>query len=82
MTGRELIIYILQNNLEDAELFSSTDSLLPFFIPVEELAVEWGSGKATLKALIEIGKLKGIRIGDRYFVLATEKNPFEKREVN
>lgn len=82
MTGRELIIYILKNNLEDAELFSSSDSLMPFFITVEEAAVKWNTGKATLKALIEIGKLKGIRIGERYFVLATEKNPFQKREVN
>lgn len=79
MTGRDLIIYILKNNLEDAELFTSTDSLLPFFVTVDERAVEWVTGKATLKALIEIGKLKGIKMGDQYFILATEKNPFENK---
>ena len=34
MTGRELIIYILQNNLEDSDIFESIipDSEIPRFI--------------------------------------------------
>lgn len=42
MTGRELIIYILQNNLEDAEIFD--DNLKSMFMSVEEAAVKFGCG--------------------------------------
>lgn len=78
MTGRELIIYILENGLEDKELFSQ--NLTPLFISVEKAAVRWNCGTATVKAMIEIGKVKGAKIADEYFVLASQPNPFEKNE--
>lgn len=76
MTGRDLIIYILENGLEDKELFN--DGLSTLFISTEEAAVKWGCGSATVKALIDIGKVKGIKTSSVYYVLANEPNPFEK----
>lgn len=75
MTGRDLIIYILENGLEDQELF--VDGVIPLFITAEEAAVKWKCGTATVKAMIEINKVKGSKIGDRYYVLAKQTNPFE-----
>lgn len=74
MIGRDLIIYILENRLEDKELFS--DGFLPLFITAEEAAVKWNCGTATVKAMIELNKVKGSKIGDSYYVLANEPNPF------
>lgn len=78
MTGRDLIIYILENNLEDTELFIR--DFMPLFITAETAAVRWNCGAATVKAMIDMGKVKGAKVGDKYFVLALESNPFEKRK--
>ena len=78
MTGREIILYILENKLEDRELF--TDKLMPLFVTADHAAVKWNCGTAIVKAMIEMKKVKGVKIGDNYFVIAMEENPFEKRE--
>ena len=44
MTGRELIIYILQNNLED-EIVIDTEN-------AEEVALHYGVGISTVKAWV------------------------------
>ena len=62
MTGRELIIYILQNNLEDEEI--TKDGVFVGFARAEEVASEYGVGLATVKAWYELGILDGITIGD------------------
>lgn len=69
MTGRELIIYMLENNLENASLLT-----------VEQAAAQWECGPATVKALINIQRVKGVKIGDAYFVFVTDSNPFEKNQ--
>ena len=61
MTGRELIIYILENNLEDTKLLG--------LLTVEEAAVKYGVGPATVKSWYEIGLVKGIKVGDKLFIL-------------
>lgn len=76
MNGRELIIYILENHLEEQDLFA--DGILPLFITVEEAAVKWNCGSATVKTMIDLNKVKGSKIGEKYFVLANESNPFKK----
>lgn len=77
MTGRELIIYILENHLEDEVVL--TDSGSPLFMTVEETAVKWETGRATVKALAEMGKIKSIKLGENYYILAAEPNPFSKQ---
>lgn len=80
MTGRELIIYILENGLEDKEVFGGEASFESVFYTADEAAILWGCGSATVKALIEMRRVKGFKIGDCYFVLAKHTNPFEKNE--
>lgn len=67
MTGRDLIIYILENHLEDVEI--ETKLLL---VPLDKAAVELGCGLAGVKALLSIGKIKGIRLNGKYYIFSTE----------
>ena len=62
MTGKDLIIYILENDLVDKEMYK--DGNIPGLMSVREAAVELGVGVATIKAYIKIGKLKHFFIGD------------------
>ena len=66
MTGRDLIIYILQNHLEDTEILTDNNHM---FLTVEEAAVKYGTGVATIKAMVNENILKGMKIGDAYLVL-------------
>lgn len=56
MTGRELIIYILENNLEDEPVFE--DGKFIGFKTPEEVAVQMGTGSATIIALANMGHIK------------------------
>lgn len=79
MTGRELIIYILKNNMEDTEIFS--EGFSPLFITTEEAAKKWECGPATIKTLIELKKIKGFKYENMYYVLYDQPNPFLERTV-
>lgn len=68
MTGRELIIYILENGLEDEPII--TDGKIVGFISVYEAAAKLNVGVASIKLLMQQGKLKYIQIGGEYFVYA------------
>ena len=70
MTGRELIIYILENHLEDEEVFNNGSFV--GFLTIEEAADKANVGVATIKTLINMGKLKHIRIGNLYFIADNE----------
>lgn len=68
MTGRELIIFIVQNHLEDVRIFD--DGKIPGFITVEEAAVKRKVGVETIKLLYGMNKLSGIKIGDDIYIYA------------
>ena len=68
MTGRDLIIYILQNNLEDVQIFE--DGKLPGYMTVEETAVKMKTGVETVKLLYRMKKLRGIEIGNTIYIYA------------
>ena len=70
MTGRELIIYILQNNLED-KVVIDTES-------VEEVALYYGVGISTVKAWYEMGQIDGIKINDTLYLFRTPRIPLNK----
>lgn len=55
MTGRELIIYILSNHLEDEPVIK--DGKLIGFLSVDEAAIKKNVGSATIEALIELGHM-------------------------
>lgn len=72
MTGRELMLYILQNKLED-EIIIETMS-------VEEAAVLYGVGLATIRAWWELGLLDGFDIGGCLYLFKGLKNQNNEQE--
>lgn len=67
MTGRELMIYILENNLEDEPVIEN--GRIIGLKSVEEVAVEMNYGVETVKALVDMGALKGVKIDGGYYIL-------------
>ena len=68
MTGRELIIYILANGLEDEPIYE--DGKILGFITAIEAAEKFNVGLATIKVWINEGMLDGIRIGEELYIPA------------
>ena len=73
MTGRELIIYILENNLEEEPIFE--DGRFIGFMTVEEAAERMDVGVATIIAWIALGKLDHLLIGTKFYIPATSVSP-------
>ena len=67
MTGRELIIYILQHNLEDEEIFK--DGIFIGFANEEEAAVKFNCGIATIRTGVMLGLIPGFMIGEKAYVI-------------
>lgn len=68
MTGRDLIIYILANNLEDELVFK--DGKFIGFVTVGEVAVEMNVGAATVLTWANQGRLQCIVVGDTIYISA------------
>ena len=73
MTGRDLIIYILENNLEDKLVFD--DGKFIGFITVGEAAAKMNVGDATIYALINLGVFDCIAVGGKVFIPADFNPP-------
>ena len=65
MTGKDLIIYILQNNLENEVILEN--GVLCGFLTEEDAAAKLCVGPATIKAWYDYGILQGIKIGDSIY---------------
>lgn len=65
MTGKELILYILQNNLENTIVLE--DGFFVGFMTEEEAAVKFSVGVATIRAWYQCKMLKGTKIGDSLY---------------
>lgn len=68
MTGRELIIYILENNLENEEIFSGDTVNLPGLLTLEEAAVKMNTGVSTVRTLYTLGKIESCQIGGQIYI--------------
>lgn len=68
MTGRDLIIYILKNNLEDEEVFK--DGKLIGFVSVEEAALKFNVGVQTVKYWAALNWISNIKIGEEIYIPA------------
>lgn len=71
MTGKDLIIYILQNNLEDVPIDFEKSFL--GFLNVKQAAVKFGVGEATVRIWYQLKAIDGIMIGDELYILPTSK---------
>ena len=81
MTGRDLIIYILQNNLEDKLIFE--DGNIPGLMTIEEVAKYFDTGTATVKAWIACNFISSVTIGNNVYIPQSAlKHSPDKHEVS
>ena len=73
MTGKELILYILQNNLEDTVVLNG--GVFIGFMTEEEAAVKFDVGVATIRAWYYCDMMKGTQIGDSLYFLKDVADP-------
>ncbi len=60
MTGRDLIIYILKNGLEDEPVFENGKFI--GFVTTEEAALKKQVGQATIQAWVDLGFMEGVTV--------------------
>lgn len=75
MTGRELILYILSNNLEDEPVFK--DGKFIGCMDIWTAAAKMGVGPATIIAWADKGKLKHVILDDGYYIFANQESPMK-----
>ena len=63
MTGKDLIIYILQNNLENEVVLK--DSFFDGFMDGYEAAAKFGVGIETIRVWHSLGMLDGLQFGEK-----------------
>lgn len=67
MTGREMIVHILMNKLEDEDIFK--DGKLVGYITADEVAKEFDVGMETVKVWIDQGMIDGvIKLNSRFLI--------------
>ena len=65
MTGKELILYILQNNLENTTVLEG--GFFTGIMTEEEAAVRFNVGVETIRAWYSCKMIKGTQIGDSLY---------------
>ena len=70
MTGRELIVYILVNGLEDEPIFDQSNGTLVGFLTTSQAAVKFNVSTPTILTWIALGKLESIKIGEEFYIPA------------
>lgn len=73
MTGKELILYILQNNLENTVVLE--DGFFVGFMTEDEAAAKFNVGVATIRAWYHCKWIKGTQIGDSLYFLKDVADP-------
>lgn len=73
MTGKELILYILEHDLENEVVIEN--GIFVWLMDEEEAAVKFDVGVATIKAWYICGMLNGTKIGDHLYFLRNVKDP-------
>lgn len=73
MTGRDLILYILENHLEDEVVIEN--GVFVWLMSEEEAAVKFGVGVAQIRAWYMCKMLSGTKIGDRLYFLRSTADP-------
>ena len=66
MTGRDLILYILSNDLENDPIFE--DGKFIGCLTIEEAAIKMNVGVATVRTWIDQDIIESLKIGETYFI--------------
>ena len=75
ITGRDLIIYILQNNLENEPVIK--DGKIIGLMTVEEAAAKWDVGVSTVVAYYKLGLIPGAVLGGKIYISSPAEKPVE-----
>ena len=73
MTGRDLIMYILQNKLEDQEVFKN--GFFVGFMDIKEAAVKFGVGESTVRVWCSAKMLPSFKIGGELYIPKDSTDP-------
>lgn len=68
MTGKDLIVYILTNNLEDEPVFK--DGRFIGFMTATDAAIKANVGIATIYTWVHRGRIPGFILGDHVYIPA------------
>ena len=79
MTGRELIIYIMQNGLEDKEIFAN-DTFLDL-MTMNEAAAKFKVGIYTIRSWYLQGYIHGVSIGDSVYIFKNTEDPRKNKST-
>lgn len=79
MTGRELIIYILEHGLEDEKVFEA--EFYRYFPTVESVAMKFNVGVATVEVWIENGCLEAVDCGEKTYIIPKSLDRFIKKKA-
>lgn len=79
MTGRDLIVYILSNRLEDKPVFDNGTFI--GFVTASEVAKKLNVGLATVHVWVHQKQLDGIIIGNTLYIPATFDSPIESNKL-
>lgn len=74
MTGRDIILYILNNELENEEVFNE-EGIFVGFMSETEAASLYDVGPATIRSWYEMGYLRGIEVRNDLYFLKDEIDP-------
>ena len=77
MLGRDLVSYIMANQLLDKEVFE--DGKLIGFMSDAEAAKKFDVGVWTIHVWVNQGKMNGIRVNDTIFVPYDSEDPRTKK---
>lgn len=78
MTGKDLILYILMNNLEDEPVLDEGRFL--GFMTESEAAVKFGVTTATIRVWINQDVIKAYRISENVYIPCDTVNPMLRKE--
>ena len=76
MTGRDLILYILENHLEDEEIFK--DDKIIGFLTIDEVAIKFGVGIETVIAWYKLKMIPGMLFKGCVYIPGNIEDPRNK----
>ena len=79
MTGRDLIIYILTNNLEDKPVFENGKFI--GFVTVSDVAKQTDVGLATVHAWMHQGRLDSVVVNEGIYIPGNFTSPKPKARM-
>ena len=80
MTGRELIVHILENGLEDVSMFET--AFYQSFPTVKSVAVAFNVGIATVEAWVQNDCLDSFEFDGVEYITPSSLNRFTKKKGN